>query len=127
MNRRSRIHGKPKANLGWWKPSLSEASHALPVQAMTLAAAPERLEPAASHLVSEGLDCPAVARHCVIGEMPSQHAGQPFALFGDGQMSATLELVIDLGKLGPHPFGDRDAPEPELSALPFPQMCVKPR
>ena len=29
-----------------WKPSLSEAYHALPVQAMTLAAAPERLEPA---------------------------------------------------------------------------------
>ena len=33
-----------------WKPSLSEAYHALPVQAMTLAAAPERLEPATGHL-----------------------------------------------------------------------------
>ena len=36
--------------------------------------------------------------------MPPQHAGQPAALLGDGHMSAVLELVVDLSKLGPHPF-----------------------
>ena len=102
------------------EPSLSKKDHAFPVQVMALTAAPERLEPAASHLSPEGLDCPAVARHCVIGKMPSQHAGQPLALLGNGQMPVTLELVVDLGKLGPHPFGDRDAPEPEPSAPALP-------
>jgi hypothetical protein len=42
------------------------------------------------------------------------------ALLWDGQMSAALELVIDLGKLGPHPFGHHGAPEPELPAPALP-------
>jgi hypothetical protein len=32
-------------------------------------------------------------------------------------MPAPLELVIDLFELGPHPFTDRDAPQPEPSTL----------
>src|SRR5918993_4181970 len=52
--------------------------------------------------------------------MPTQHACQPLALFGDRQMPAALQLVVDLVKLGPHPFLDRDAPQPELSAPALP-------
>src|ERR1035437_3321124 len=107
-------------DLGRWEPSSSEAVHPLPVQAMTLAAAPERLEPATGHLIPEGLDRPAVAWHGVVGEVSSQHACQPSALLGDGQMPAAPELVIDLLELGPHPFSDRDAPEPELPAPALP-------
>src|SRR6266516_2336804 len=35
-------------------------------------------------------------------------------------MPTSLELVIDLVKLGPHPFLDRDALQPELSAPALP-------
>ena len=107
-------------DLCWWKPTLSESSHAHPVQAMALAAAPVRREPAVGHLIANGLLFPAITRHGVVGEIPSQHAGQPLALLWDGQMSAALELVIDLGKLGPHPFGHHGAPEPELPAPALP-------
>ena len=107
-------------NLGRWEPKLSKASHALPVQAMALATASQRLEPVPCHLDPEGLHRPAVAWHRVVGEMSSHHACQPPALLRDGQMTAALESVVNLGKLGPHPFSDRDAPEPELPAPAFP-------
>ena len=32
-------------------------------------------------------------------------------------MPTPLELVVDLFELGPHPFTDRDAPQPEPSTL----------
>ncbi len=103
-----------------WEPSPREVVHAFPVQAMSLAAAPERFEPVAGHLCPECLNRPAVAWHGVIGEVSSQHACQPSALFGDGHMPAALELVIDRGQLSPHPFSDRNAPEPELPAPALP-------
>ena len=52
--------------------------------------------------------------------MTSQHAGQPLSLLGDGPVPAPLEAVIDLDKLGLHPFGDGDALEPELAAPALP-------
>ncbi len=106
--------------VGGWEPSLSEAAHALPVQAVALAAAPERLEPVPDHPFPESLDRSAVAWDSVIGEMSSQHACQPTGLLGDGPMPAALELVIDHLELGLHPLGDRDAPEPEPPGLVLP-------
>src|SRR6266542_1188348 len=101
---------------GRWEPSLSEAVRALPGQVVALAATPKRLAPVPGHLVPEGLDRPGVARHGVVGEVSSHHTGQPGALLRDGPMPACLELVFDLLELGPHPLGDRDAPEPEPPA-----------
>ena len=34
----------------------------------------------------------------------------------DGLMPASLELVVDLAQLRPHPFRDRDTPHPEPPA-----------
>ena len=42
-------------------------------------------------------------------------------------MPSSLELVVDLSQLRPHPFRDRDAPEPEPPVLDLPQICVNPR
>src|SRR6266511_4669519 len=101
---------------GRWEPSLSETVGALPGPVVALAATPKRPAPVPGHLVPEGLDRPGVARHGVVGEVSSHHTGQPGALLRDGPMPACLELVFDLLELGPHPLGDRDAPEPEPPA-----------
>ena len=49
--------------------------------------------------------------------MPAHHAGQPPSLLRDGLMPAALELVLDLRQLRPHPFRDRDTPDPEPPVL----------
>src|SRR5215831_3137878 len=105
---------------GGWEPPLSEAVYALPGQAVALAAAPKRLAPVPDHLVPEGLDRPGVAWHGVEGEVSPYHTGQPGALLRDRSVPACLELVFDLLKLGPHPLGDRDPPEPESAASGLP-------
>jgi hypothetical protein len=103
-----------------WQVPLGKASHAFPVQAVTLAATSQRLEPVSGDLDPESQDRREVAWHGVVGEMSSHYAGQPSALLGDGQMPASLELVFDLSKFGPHPFLDRGAPKPEASAPALP-------
>jgi len=64
----------------------------------------------------EGPDRPAVAWYGVVGEVSSHHACQPSALLRDGLVPASLELVPDLGKFGPHSSRDRDALERKPSA-----------
>src|SRR5215472_8644201 len=105
---------------GGREPPLRKAVHALPGQAVTLAASPERLAPVSDHLVPEGLDRPGVAWNGVEGEVSPHHTGQPGALLRDGSVPTCLELVFDLLKLGPHPLGDRDSPKPESAASGLP-------
>ena len=52
--------------------------------------------------------------------MSSHHTAEPGSLLGDGVMPASLELVLDLGKLGPHTLRDGFALEPELPGLGLP-------
>src|ERR1700730_18950698 len=56
------------------KPSFSKPVHALPVEAMALAAAPQRPVPVPDDLVPEGLHRFDVAGHGVVNEVPSHHA-----------------------------------------------------
>ena len=111
--------GRRSATLGWGarcglgEPSGSEAVHPLPVHTAALAAAPECSMPMPCDLVAEGRHRFDVAGHGVVGEMSSHHACQPAPLLGDGLMPAPPQLVLDLLELRPHPFCDRDAPQPE--------------
>ena len=90
----------------------------VPVDPGFLAAAPQRLA-ASACLPGRGrpLTALVVAGHSIIGHVPAHHAGQPAALLRNGQMHAPPELVFDHFQLGPHPFRDRDAPDPEPPAL----------
>ena len=63
--------------------------------------------------VRKAADRVGVAGHGVVGEVPSHHACQPPPLLRDGLMPASLELVVDLSQLRPHPLRDRDTPQPE--------------
>ena len=53
------------------EPSLRMAAHPLPVEAVSLAAAPERPVPESHDLGSEGLHLVDVAGHGVVGEVAS--------------------------------------------------------
>jgi hypothetical protein len=72
------------------------------------------------HLGSEGLHRVGVAGHGEVGEVTLQHASHPLALVRDGLIPASLEFVVDLSKLRPHPLRDRGTPQPEppLPCLP---------
>jgi len=100
------------------QPPFVDPAHPCPGQALALlAATPQRFEPVPGELVTEGLDCLAVARHAVVGHVPAHHAGQPAALHRNGLMHAPPQLVFNLLQLRPHPLGDRDPLHPELPAL----------
>ena len=68
-------------------------------------------------LGAEGRDRIGVAGHGEVGEVSVHHASQPLPLHGDGFVPASLELFFDLAQLGPHQLLDRDASDPEPSAL----------
>src|SRR6266568_6978985 len=69
--------GEGMHDAGRWEPSRRDAVHALPVEAVTLAAAPQLRRPVPGYLRPEGLHRTAVAGHGVVGAVPSHHARQP--------------------------------------------------
>jgi hypothetical protein len=66
------------------QPSVDEATHPLPGQAVPLASAAKCTQPVATRLAVEGPDSVDVAWHGVVGEMSPHHACQPAPLLGDG-------------------------------------------
>src|SRR6266511_2360080 len=108
--------GEGMRDAGRWEPSRRDAVHALPVQAVALAAAPKLRAPVPGYLCPEGPDRSAVAGHGVVGAVPSHHAPQPAPLLGDRLMPASRQLLLDLAELRPHPLRVGDALERETSA-----------
>jgi putative transposase len=113
-NAKPRI-GKGMHHAGGWEPSGRKPVHPAPVDPGALTAALQRLMPELGHLGTEAGNRRAVARHGIVGAVPTHHAGQPPALLRDGLMPPFLELVLDLSQFGPHPLGDRDPTHPEPS------------
>src|SRR5215207_4200305 len=112
--------GEGMRHAGGRQPSSREAVHALPTDPRALAAALKRLMPVPGHLGTKGSDRRPVAGHGVVGAVSPHHACQPPSLLGDGLIPASLELVLDLSQLVPHPPGDRDPPHPEPPVPPLP-------
>jgi hypothetical protein len=56
--------------------------------------------------------------------MASYHAAQPPSLLRDWLVPASLELILDLFQLRPHPLRYRDAPQPEPPAPGLPANVV---
>src|SRR6059036_3110191 len=73
---------------GGREPSVRVAAHPLPVEAVSLAAAPERPVPVPHELVAEGHDLVDVAGHGVVGEVSSHHAREPASLCFEGPMAS---------------------------------------
>jgi hypothetical protein len=88
--------GEGVRDAGGREPPGREAVHALPVQAVALAAAPQLRAPKPGRLGPEGPDLDAIAGHGVVTAVSSHHARQPAALLGDRLMPAARQLVLDL-------------------------------
>src|SRR5271167_4243947 len=84
--------GKGVLGPGRRKPSSREAVHAPPVRAATLAAAREGVVPVPGHPGAEARYRGAIARHGVVGEVPSHNRAEPTALFGNGLVPTTHQL-----------------------------------
>jgi hypothetical protein len=67
-----------------------------------VAATPQRAPPEVENMVPECVQCPAVGRHCVVGEVAGDDPVQPSPLFRDRLMHAPLQLLLDLLELRPH-------------------------
>jgi hypothetical protein len=100
---------------GGWQPPCDETAHPFPVQPGALTTAPQRLEPHPSYLDTKGLYRISVTRHGIVDQVALDHTSKPLALHRDELMPTPLKLVVDLFKLSPHPFTDRDAPQPKPS------------
>src|SRR5664279_2275105 len=105
--------GKGMHDLGRRKPSCGKAVHPFPADPGALTAALKRHVPEPGHLGAEGGNRRAVARHGIVGAVTPHHTGQPSALLREGLMPASLEFILDLSQLRPHPFRDRQPPHPE--------------
>ncbi len=99
------------------EPSLRVATHPLPVEAVSLAAAPERPVPEPHDLGSEGLYLVDVAGHRVVGEMTSHHAREPASLCFEGPMASSHQQGSDLAQLRRHSLRDRLSQDQEAPVL----------
>lgn len=83
---------------------ISEAIHSLPVQPVFLAATPKRFEPVPDEQVAEGGERLDVVGYRVIAVVPGQDAGEPGALFWDGQMHPLRHLAFDREQFATDPL-----------------------
>src|SRR5215216_5298287 len=81
---------------GGREPSFRVAAHLLPVEAVSLAAAPKRPIPVPHELVAEGRHLVDVARDRVVGEVASHHRPEPASLCLDGPVAALHQQDLGL-------------------------------
>src|ERR1700747_75491 len=86
----------------FWQPGVRQLCHSLPRDPSLVAATPQRAPPEVENMVPECVQCPAVGRHCVVGEVAGDDPVQPSPLFRDRLMHAPLQLLLDLLELRPH-------------------------
>ena len=103
------------------KPSVSQTLHPRPRHSRALATTPKRSAPEPHDFGAEGVQRPLIAWHAVIVGVPTQDAGQPAALFGNGPIAALEKLAPQGVQLRPRPLrvGDPlelETPPPVLPA-----------
>jgi len=103
------------------KPSVSQTLHPRPGQSCALTATPKRPAPEPHDLGAEGIQRPLVTRHAVIVGVPTQDAGRPATLLGNGPIAALEKIAPQGAQLRPRPLrvGDPlelETPPPVLPA-----------
>jgi len=89
------------------QPASDETPHTSPQDATVLAALRQRAIPEAPDLEPKGMQRVLVHGHTVIPDVPAHHRLQPFALFGDGFVHASLKLGFHLVQLRLQPLAYR--------------------
>jgi hypothetical protein len=69
-------------DLGLRENVIGQLRHPIPREAILLAAAPQRAQPEALDMVTEGAECRKVGRHGMVGKVTPKDLRQSTALFG---------------------------------------------
>lgn len=77
------------------QPVIEQAPHAAPTQMVALTAAAQGAMPQATHLLAEGTQTRAVARHAEVTHVPTHHRAQVRALRGNRLMHPPSEFELD--------------------------------
>ena len=87
---------------GFGKPVVGQPRHAIPGEAVFLAASPKRAPPEVGHMMPERRERPAVCRDRIVGEVAGHDLPQPSPLFGDRLVHSSPQLLLDVLELRPH-------------------------
>ena len=97
------------------EPIVHQFLHALPGEAILLAAPPKRASPEVGHCMPERPKCPAVCGNCKVGQVPENDLPQPFPLFRDCMVhsapSRKRSLAQSAAEVGGGGFRVRDVKE----------------
>ena len=89
------------------QPAGDETPHTIPQDATVLAAPRQRAMPESPHVEPKDMQRVLVHGHSVVPDVPTHHRLQPFALFGDGFVHASLKLGFHLVQLRLQPLAYR--------------------
>src|SRR5580700_669302 len=89
------------------QPTVDQASHSVPTDVASLAAARERSMPEQARPQSERAQSGVVHGHSVIADVSTNDRPQPLAYFRDGVVHASSEFVFYLAQLRLHPLTNR--------------------
>jgi hypothetical protein len=94
-------------DMGSREPQRGDAPHAIPGQAMPLAAATQVTQPMPRDLLSELTQGFRVGRDAIVLVMPSEDLPQPVTLLRDGIVTPAFQLALDFLEFGPQALGNR--------------------
>src|SRR5262245_57453527 len=89
-------------NLGLWEKIIGQLCDPLPRKAVLLTAAPQRAQPEAANMVTEGAECREIGRHGMIDKVAPNDLRQPEALVGDRLVHPLSQLLLNLREFCPH-------------------------
>src|SRR5215471_8837671 len=104
-------------DLDWWQQRFQAGHKALPAHAMSLASAPQRLQPAPQHVIAKRSQPRQVARCGVILEVPPHHLLQPFHGSRYACVQALAQLYSYFFELRCHALTDRLPTNREFTRL----------
>src|SRR5215469_6786706 len=112
--------GKGVEDFRFREPALCQGEHSCPGDPMFLAPTADGMPPVNKQLVPEHAQASRVTGYRVVVEVASHDRFEPLAGLGQGIVHSLAELRLDASELGPHPLGDRLAPncKPSKAVLP---------
>ena len=101
-------------DLGFGEPFVDEPLCSPPLEAILLAASPERAQPEAHDVLEKCTECRPVCRDGMVGKVAFDNLPQPLTLFRDRLVHASPQFLLDFFELCPQSFALGFPPDDEL-------------